>query len=115
MVLQGKSQLLACVKMSPFPLFHKEKEHLRNAVDFPYAAKTTGNSVRRLANCRHEKTKAMFTLYRITFTLAQKPYRIGLLFTRKNYFIQCDFCNRAKLRHANFSGSVYIEVKAPCR
>lgn len=83
MVLTGKCQLLACVKMSPFPLFHKEKEHLRNAVSFPYAAKTTGNSVQRLANFRHKKMKAMFTLYRITFTLARKPYRIRLLFTQE--------------------------------
>ena len=36
MVFQGKSQLLARVKMSPFPLFHEEKERLRNAVTFPY-------------------------------------------------------------------------------
>lgn len=113
MVLTGKCQLLACVKMSPFPLFHKEKEHLRNAVSFPYAAKTTGNSVRRLANCRHEKTKPMFTLYRITFTLARKPYWIGLPFIHKNYLICPDFCNRVKLCLANFLGSVNIEVGDP--
>lgn len=106
MVLTGKCQLLACVKMSPFPLFHKEKEHLRNAVSFPYAAKTTGNSVRRLANCRHEKTKPMFTL-------ARKPYRIGLPFIHKNYLIWPDFCNRVKLCLANFLGSVNIEVGDP--
>lgn len=106
MVLTGKCQLLACVKMSPFPLFHKEQEHLRNAVSFPYAAKTTGNSVRRLANCRHEKTKPMFTL-------ARKPYRIGLPFIHKNYLIWPDFRNRVKLCLANFLGSVNIEVGDP--
>lgn len=42
MVLTGLCQLLARVKMSSFPLFHEEKEHLHNAVAFPYAARQLG-------------------------------------------------------------------------
>ena len=33
---------------------------------------------------QQSETKAMFTLYRIVFAPARKPYRIGLLFTYEN-------------------------------
>ena len=40
----------------------------------------------------------MFTLFRITFALARKLYRIGLLFRHKNGDFWRDFCNGAKRR-----------------
>lgn len=60
------------MKISPFPLFHKEMEHLCNGVTFPYAAKTTGNSVQRLANCRRDKTKAIFCIVPDDFYIGTK-------------------------------------------
>ena len=39
--------------------------------------------------CKGSLIKDTFTLYRLAFAAALKPYRIGPLFTRKNGDFQC--------------------------
>ena len=56
-----------------------------------------------------EYFKAMFTLYRIAFAPARKPYRIRLLFTHENGDFGANFCNGANLRRADLdSGASHI-------